>query len=103
MGWAESAARLRERQLARFGVDITYLPGGGSALAIAEKAILRQPGIEQAGGVGYFADIEVDPGTARAKKDEVIWVDGTVYVVASVVTPPDMLTRLALCRKTDRV
>ena len=56
---------------------------------ILTTAIMDKPNIDQSSAPGYFADIHVDPAiiTAPLRGDEVVWPDGTVYVVAKVLRP----------------
>jgi hypothetical protein len=66
------------------GISVTWIGGGGSA--VATQVIRRDPGIEQASDDLWFADVEVrgaDVPNPR-KRDEVVWDDGTRYVVTKV-------------------
>jgi hypothetical protein len=85
------------------GTPITYIPYA-TGIGIDALCFLRPPQIVQPAAPGYFGEIEVDPAviTAPACKDQVVWPDGTYYVVAKVVNPPRGLTNLSLHRKVDK-
>lgn len=80
------------------GEPITYFPGRGMSPSITENALLLKPEIDQSTAPGYFADLEVDPGTMRQRGDLVVWSDGSQYIVNKVVQRLNQNTVLAIHR-----
>ena len=85
------------------GTVITYIPFA-TGVGFPALCFLRPPQIVQPSSPAYFGEIEVDPTVIPAPqtKDQVVWLDGTFYVVSRVVNPPRGLTNLSLHRKVDR-
>lgn len=91
------------------GEPITYVNEQGHGDPVEIACTVKRPEInQQAAAVGYgayFADIEVQPSDVPApqKKDQVIWQDGTVYLVGLVrQLSPYLPFTLALHRQSDR-
>jgi hypothetical protein len=97
----DAMADLNAATLDSLGYPITYIPVAGEP--IKTSCMLKKPTIEQSAGPGYFGDIDIDPLQVPnpVRKDEVVWADGTVYVVGIVRNPPRGFITVAIHRKFD--
>src|ERR1051326_2476491 len=90
--WQVSEASMRALIFEARGVPVTYIPIQGQGDAVSTRVIRRDPSIEQPESPGYFADVEILEGAIAdglQRKDEVIWGDGTIYVVTKTGRRPD--------------
>jgi hypothetical protein len=103
--WQVSEASMRALIFEARGVPVTYIPIQGQGDAVSTRVIRRDPSIEQPESPGYFADVEILEGAIAdglQRKDEVIWGDGTIYVVTKIVQRTGHNPVLSLQRKFDR-
>ena len=93
----DAMADLNDATLDALGYPITYIPISGDN-PIKTLCMLKKPEIDQSLSPGYFADLDIDPLQIPnpQRKDEVVWADGTVYVVNRVLNAPRGFTTVAM-------
>jgi hypothetical protein len=101
--FASEVTAARDAMFEEFGTTVTYFPDQGTGAAVTTLVILLEGSIEEPGSPGYFADVEVRPADVPSpqRKDEVVWGDGTVYVVSRVSRPGQWRCVVALHKKNE--
>lgn len=100
---AERRRRINSAVFREFGEPVRYLPKGGDPVETRVIPRITASEAPQPSAPGFFAHVEVDPEAVPSpgRKDEVVWADGTFYVVASVRQGVKANPIVALHRKGD--